>query len=96
MKKLLSLMLCALMALTLAGCGGSGSAGKTFTFASELDIKNLDSSDADDGMSFDALHACIDGLMGLDKDGNIVGAIAKDHTVSDDGLVHTFKLRNGS
>lgn len=94
MKKLLSLMLCALMALTLAGCGGSGSAGKTFTFASELDIKNLDSSDADDGMSFDALHACIDGLMGLDKDGNIVGAIAKDHTVSDDGLVHTFKLRN--
>ena len=28
----------------------------------KLDINNLDSSDADDGMSFNAMHACIDGL----------------------------------
>ena len=65
-----------------------------YTFSSELDIKNLDSSDADDGMSFNAMHACIDGLMGLDAEGKIVPAIAEKHEVSKDGLTHTFTLRD--
>ena len=96
MKKVLSILLCAMMMFSLAGCGGGSddADAATFTFSSELDIKNLDSSDADDGMSFNAMHACIDGLMGLDKDGNIVGAIAKKHEVSKDGLTHTFTLRD--
>ena len=63
MKKLLSMVLCAMMALTLAGCGGSSDDSSTYTYSSELDIKNLDSSDAEDGCSFTALHAIIDGLM---------------------------------
>ena len=37
------------MVLTLTGCGGSsGDDISTYTYSSELDIKNLDSSDADD------------------------------------------------
>ena len=52
MKKLFSMVLCAMMALTLAGCGGSGDDSSTYTYSSELDIKNLDSSDAEDGCSF--------------------------------------------
>ena len=44
MKKLLSMVLCAMMALTLAGCGGSSDDSSTYTYSSELDIKNLDSS----------------------------------------------------
>ena len=72
MKKLLSILTAFVMAVSLAACGsGSGGGGKTFTFASELDIKNLDSCDADDGMSFNAMHAVIDGLMGLDENGEI-------------------------
>ena len=67
MKKLLSMVLCAMMALTLAGCGGSSDDSSTYTYSSELDIKNLDSSDAEDGCSFTALHAIIDGLMILLK-----------------------------
>lgn len=93
MKKLKALVAACLAVTLLAGCGGSSS-GKTYTFSSELDIKNLDSCDADDGMSFNAMHACIDGLMGLDADGNIAPAIAEKHTVSDDGKVHTFTLRD--
>ena len=54
MKKLLSMVLCAMMALTLAGCGGSSDDSSTYTYSSELDIKNLDSSDAEDGCSFTA------------------------------------------
>ena len=58
MKRLLSMVLCAMMALTLAGCGGSSNDdSSTYTYSSELDIKNLDSSDADDGCSFTAMHA---------------------------------------
>ena len=94
MKKLLSMLLCAMMALSLAGCGGSSDDSSTYTFSSELDIKNLDSSDADDGCSFTAMHACIDGLMGLDKDGNITEAIAKKSETSEDGLTHTYTLRD--
>lgn len=93
MKKVLSLMLCALMALSLAGCGSSGTDSSTYVFSSDLDVKNLDSSDADDGCSFTAMNACIEGLMGLDKDGKITPAIAEKEEVSEDGLVHTFTLR---
>ena len=94
MKKLKVLLSLCLSATMLFGCGSGGTSGKTFTFASELDIKNLDSSDADDGMSFNAMHACIDGLMGLDKDGTITGAIAEKYEVSEDQMTYTFDIRD--
>lgn len=94
MKKLKVLLAAALTLTVLAGCGSSSSSGKTYTFSSELDIKNLDASDADDGQSFNAMHACMDGLMGLDEDGQVAPAIAEKHTVSKDGLTHTFTLRD--
>ena len=95
MKKLKALLAAGLAVTMLVGCGSGDTGGsKTYTFSSELDIKNLDSSDADDGMSFNAMHACIDGLMGLDADGKITGAIAEKHEVSEDGKTHTFTLRD--
>lgn len=95
MKKLKALIAACLAVTMLVGCGGGNTSdAKVFTFSSELDIKNLDSSDADDGMSFNAMHACIDGLMGLDENGEITYAIAEDHQVSVDQLTHTFKLRD--
>ena len=82
------------MVLTLTGCGGSsGDDISTYTYSSELDIKNLDSSDADDGCSFTAMHAVIDGLMKTDKKGNVVNGVASSSEVSDDGLTHTYKIR---
>ena len=94
MKKILSLFLCCLMVLTLTGCGGSnGDDITTYTYSSELDIKNLDSSDADDGCSLKAIHAVIDGLTKTDKKGNIVNGVAKSEELSEDGLTHTYKLR---
>ena len=80
------------MVLTLTGCGGSsGDDISTYTYSSELDIKNLDSSDADDQCPLRAIHAVIDGLMKTDKKGNITYGIAKSEEVSEDGLVHTYK-----
>ena len=96
MKKLKALIVMCLAATMLVGCGSGTAATDTYVFSSELDIKNLDSSDADDGMSFNAMHACIDGLMGLDEDGNITGAIAESYDVSDDQKTYTFHLRENA
>ena len=94
MKKYVSLLLCFLMIFSLAGCGGNSKEDTaTYTYSSELDIKNLDSSDADDQCSLRAIHAVIDGLMKTDKKGNITYGIAKSEEVSEDGLTHTYKLR---
>ena len=94
MKKYVSLLLCFLMIFSLAGCGGNSKEDtSTYTYSSELDIKNLDSSDADDQCSLRAIHAVIDGLMKTDKKGNITYGIAKSKEVSEDGLTHTYKLR---
>ena len=88
-EKILSFFLYCLMVLTLTGCGGSsGDDISTYTYSSELDIKNLDSSDADDQCSLRTIHAVIDGLMKTDKKGNITYGIAKSEEVSDDGLVN--------
>ena len=82
------------MVLSLTGCGGNGKEdASTYTYSSELDIKNLDSSDADDQCSIRTIHAVIDGLMKTDKKGNITYGIAKSEEVSDDGLGRTYKLR---
>lgn len=96
MKKLKALIVMCLATAMLVGCGGGSVGTDTYVFSSELDIKNLDSSDADDGMSFNAMHACIDGLMGLDKEGNIVGAIAENYDLSKDKLTYTFHLRENA
>ena len=94
MKKYVSLLLCFLMIFSLSGCGGNSKEDtSTYTYSSELDIKNLDSSDADDQCPLRAIHAVIDGLMKTDKKGNITYGIAKSEEVSEDGLTHTYKLR---
>lgn len=40
------------------------------------------------------MYAIIDGLMDVDKDGKVTYGIVKEHTVSEDGLTHTFVLRD--
>ncbi len=35
-----------------------------------------------------------EGLMKKDKDGNLVGGMAKDYTLADDGVTYTFELRD--
>lgn len=81
------------MVLTLTGCGGSsGDDITTYTYSSELDIKNLDSLDADDGCSLKAIHAVIDRLIKTDKKGNSSNVVAKSEELSEDGLTHTCKL----
>ncbi len=98
MKKVLSTVLAAAMTVGLAGCGSSSSSSdeKVFTMASELDIAGLDSSVVTDGTSFTAIGLMVEGLMGVNEDGEIVPAAADSVSTSDDGLVYTYHLREAS
>lgn len=57
------------------------------------DIPTLDISKATDSTSFLVLGNIFEGLTTLDKDGNVVPAIAESWTQSEDGKTWTFNIR---
>ncbi len=99
MKKLFTLLLALLL---LVGCGGGqeGDTGdtdtdnKTVTVVSSMDVISMDTAVATDGTSFIAQTMCLAGLMELDANQNPIPDLAESYTVSDDGLVYTFKIRD--
>ncbi len=106
MKKLLSLLM---IMLLLVGCSGGNNgggettpaeggdaAGSVVTLQAPTPLISMDPVVVTDGTSFSALTMCFSGLMSLDADGNPVPDAAESYTVSDDGTVYTFKLRDGA
>lgn len=68
----------------------------TSNFAYDLAKKpvNMDPQIASSSEENTVLANIMEGLLTYNTDGDIVGGVAKDYTVSDDGLVYTFNLRN--
>ena len=102
MKKLLaSTAALAMVATTLAGCGGNGDitaeSGKTnLTVAVGGDFALPDPAIVDDSITANVLAQCYDGLYNLDKDGNVVANLATDlPEISEDGTVYTIKIKDG-
>lgn len=89
------LALTLVLSLFLSGCGQSNTADdkKYLRLAKDVDLESMDQHVATDELSFETIAATIEGLNTLDKDGNIIPAIALSDEVSDDGLIYTFKLR---
>ncbi len=110
MKKLLSLALATALALTaLVGCGGggggtSGSGGssgpassgepKVLAFPYKGDIATLDMNLCYDGNTAEVICNTVAGLFTHTLDGQLANEMVKDYTVSDDGVVYTFHLRD--
>ena len=94
MKKLKWLLAATLTVTLLAGCSSSGGSSDTVTLMVDADLMSMDSGVATDGTSFAMIQACIDGLYGYDKDGNLELALAEKEEISDDGLVYTYTLRD--
>ena len=96
MKKFFMLSLL-LVTMIVTGCGGGdNSAGSDSKLSVMLgsNIVSLDSAQATDVASFEAIADCIDGLMQLDSDGKPIPAIAESFDVSADGKTYTFHLRD--
>lgn len=100
--KLMSLLLA--LVLILAACGGGGTkdggngqgttGGKGITVVKNTDLLSMDSAKATDGTSFEVLGAVQEGLYVLGEGGNEQEGLVEKAEVSEDGLTHTFTLKD--
>jgi peptide/nickel transport system substrate-binding protein len=67
--------------------------GGTFTYAESSDIPALDPIRVDDTASYDAASQIYDGLTRHNANLEVMPALARDFSVSQDGLTWTFELR---
>lgn len=61
----------------------------------QQDIDSLDPHKATAAGTKEILFNIFEGLVKPDENGNLICAVAEDYTVSEDGLVYTFTLRDG-
>lgn len=61
----------------------------------QQDIDSLDPHKATAAGTTEILFNIFEGLVKPDENGNLINAIASDYTISEDGLVYTFTLRDG-
>lgn len=67
---------------------------QVFNLINSDTIPTMDSSMATDEYAFQFLNASMEGLYRLGENAELQPGIAKDHTVSEDGLTWTFNLRD--
>ncbi len=106
-KKLISCLLVALLTTAaLSGCAGgtdesSGDNsskepvyGGSVVVGIQQDIDSLDPHKATAAGTKEILFNIFEGLVKADENGNLMNAVASDYTISEDGLVYTFTLRD--
>ena len=75
--------------------GGNGPAyGGSVVVGIQQDIDSLDPHKATAAGTKEILFNIFKGLVKPDENGNLIGAVASDYTVSEDGLIYTFTLRD--
>lgn len=97
-KKILLTLVCTALTIALGGCAGdkAGENASSITIGIPQDIEDsLDPHKAVAAGTEEILFNMYDGLVNPDSEGNLVDALAASHTISDDGKVYTFTLRDG-
>ena len=81
----------------MAGEAEGASSGKTeLVVGLSQDLDNsLDPYQITAAGTREVLFNVFEGLVKPDTDGNFVDAVASDHSISEDGLIYTFTLRDG-
>lgn len=99
--KLISLLF-VLAAVFVAGCGKgnfseTANQGKEniFRYAIRQNPTTLDPGAVEDGDTIDLLQQVFEGLVAYDETNAIKGVLAQDWTVSEDGTVYTFNIKQG-
>ena len=80
-------------ALLLTACGGGSGNQSTYSYIYSTDPNTLDYIASTRTTTSDITSNLVDGLLENDKYGNLIPSLAEDWTVSEDGLVYTYKLR---
>jgi len=83
----------------LTGCGpdkpsGNESSGKVFRYNQHTGISSLDPAFSRDQATMWATHQLFDGLVEVNEQLEVVPAMARSWSLSDDGMVYEFILRN--
>ena len=91
-RSLLAVLLAGAALLGLAGCHRDTPLGKSFRFPLSAEPRQLDPQVSTDAASVTLVAALFEGLARLNENGEAVPAAA-DWTVSDDGRVYTFRLK---
>ncbi|MCM1299458.1 MAG: peptide ABC transporter substrate-binding protein [Firmicutes bacterium] len=92
-KAAAALLLIFSAAVTSAGCSKDDGTGYIFKYDIPNNPRTLDPQTANDSSSYEIIANMFEGLLKIDKDGNIQNAVAENYTVSDDGLTYSFDLR---
>lgn len=96
-RKVLLTLVCAALAIALGACSGD----KAVTDSSQItigipqDVDSLDPHKAVAAGTKEVLFNVFEGLVKPDSEGNLNDAVAESHTISEDGKVYTFTLREG-
>ena len=69
--------------------------GGSIVVGIQQDIDSLDPHKATAAGTKEILFNIFEGLVKPDENGNLINAVASDYTISEDGLVYTFTLREG-
>lgn len=88
------LVLAAILVLTIAAVP-LFAAGKDIIYASDSTTKTLDPHNTSDTYSGAIERAICQGLLGFDKNMNIIPLLAESYTYNDNATEFTFKLRKG-
>ncbi|MBR6531198.1 MAG: peptide ABC transporter substrate-binding protein [Clostridia bacterium] len=92
LKRLVSFLLIAVMLVcTLCACGDDDDIALVMPISA--DPLCLDPQIAETDEAKLIVTNCYEGLVRLDENGKIINGVAEDYTVSSDGLVYTFRLR---
>lgn len=96
MQRLLGIILIIIVLITYS-CNQTGvdiAGKKVFKYNESAGITSLDPAFAKDQANISAVNQLFNGLVQLDNDLKILPCIANSWTISNDGLIYTFKLRN--
>lgn len=97
LKKSLLIILCALLILgTFTSCGEIKGSDAGIVFPIDRDPEYLDPQIITFDGSKNIIANCFEGLVALDKDGNIVPGTAESWDISPDGMTYTFRLRQNA
>lgn len=95
MKKILSIIISAILIITLfSGCGGK-EASIDFIYPFDANVNSYDPQVASTSDEFLIIENTFEGLIRINDDGTVVPGMSDKWEISDDGLTYKFHIREG-